>query len=86
MTYFKVKNWADGRQVYTTSLNRKVSECGYYSKLHKGELLTEAEYRKCCMSGKAYPGMFLVIEGNKKDVVIRNNRRYIFSEIKFITS
>ena len=78
MTYYKVKNWAYGRRVYTTSLNRKVSECGYYSKLYKGELLTFAEYRRCCMSGLAYPAMFEVVEENKKDVVVLNNRRFIF--------
>ena len=78
MTYFKEKNWADKRRVYTTSLNRKVSECGYYSKLYKGELLTFAEYRKCCMSCLSYPAMFEVVEKNKKDVVVIDNRRFFF--------
>ena len=79
MKYYRVKAWADKREVYTTSLNRKVSEHGYYSKLAKYELLTESQVRKCCMSGKCVGSMFELIDVDKNKVVTQNSgRRYYF--------
>ena len=79
MKYYRVKKFANGYEVFTTSLNRKVSKHGYYSYLSKYELLTESEFRKVCLSGKASHWMFDEINVDRKKVVKHSSdRRYYF--------
>ena len=81
MIFYRVRPWAHGRKVFTTSLNRKVSKHGYFSYLSKFELLTLAQVRKCCLSGKANSDMFEPIEINKRLTVVHEatDRRYYFN-------
>ena len=78
MIYYRVKRNGSKRQVYSTSLNRRVSKHGYYSYLEPSELLTESEFTRVMLSGKAYPNMFERVSLNRNDVVkIKfNDRRY----------
>ena len=78
MIYYRVKRNGSKRQVYTSSLNRSVSKHGYYSYLEPSELLTESEFTRVMLSGKAYPNMFERVSLNRNDVVkIKfNDRRY----------
>ena len=79
MKIYRVKPWAHDREVYTSSLNRKVSEHGYYSKLAKYELLTESQVRKLCVSGKCSGFMFELIDVDKNRIVThKSGRRYYF--------
>ena len=81
MKIYRVKTWANNFQVYTTSLNRKVSKHGYYSYLSAGELLTESQVRKCVLSGKVTGKVFELIEVDKRDVVKdeTTDRRFCFA-------
>ena len=79
MIYYRVNYWADGRNVYTSSLGRKVSKHGYMSQLAKGELLTLTQVKKCCLSGKANKSMFTPVNVDKKRIVThKSDRKYYF--------
>lgn len=78
MIYYRVKRNGSNREVYTSSLNRSVSKHGYYSFLEPSELLTESEFIKVILSGKAYPNMFERVSINRNAVI-----KFKYSDSRF---
>ena len=81
MKMYQVNQYGCNRQVYTTSLGRKVKDHGYYTKLKPYELLTESQFERCYLSAKVNRKHFNVVNVEKSKIIkSTNGSSYIYKK------
>ncbi len=73
MKMFQVNQYGCYKEVFTTSLGRKVKNHGYYTTLKPYELLTLSQVQRCCLSGKVSRRHFNEIDVDKKKIYKATN-------------